>query len=406
MTPPADKVRLDWALFLVVIVGSQGFSAFLPGDAANAGFILSALIMASSVLPRLGLGLTVVASNPLVFLLAVFYFASALLSPRPPIALFFAGVLILMIIFFGLRRDEAEKSIRTFALAATFSLVPSIVGIVAPIAPVLRGAGKGGGYAGYFPWNSSAALCAAAALLSVVLTYRALGFAWWQLPAAAAALLMLTIAKSATTLFALAAAAGVIGLLVLLRKSGTQLRPLVVIAVVITGFALGPRAISFLSREQLSDVAQREESFSGRTRIWQWSLDGISESPYIGHGTDFWQSFGQWSRSAHNGLLDVALSAGLPAALVLFAIVVLAAARLTSKMGFLLPFLAFGVVANLALSQLTVPVIPALAVWLSVGTTLRIGRVRTDSVTVAGAAVSKIPGSGSAQMITARTTRS
>lgn len=406
MTPPADKVRLDWPLFLVVIVGSQGFSAFLPGDATNTAFSLSALIMAASVLPRLGPGLAVVASNPLVFLLAVFYLASALLSPRPLIALFFAGVLILMIVFFGLRRDEAERSIRTFALAATFSLVPSIVGIVAPIAPVLGGVGKGGGYAGYFPWNSSAGLCAAAALLSIALTYRALGFVWWQLPAAAAALLMLTVSKSATSLFALAASVGLFGLLVVLRKSGTQLRPLVIIAVAVTGFLLGPRAINFLSREQVADVAQRDESFSGRTRIWQWALDGISESPYIGHGTDFWQSFGEWSRSAHNGFLDVALSAGLPAALTLVAIVVLAAARLTSTMGLLLPFLAFGVVTNFALSQLTIPVIPALALWLAVGTTVRIERIRTDSVKAAGAAVSKIPGSGSAQTITARTARS
>ena len=403
MKPPADKVRLDWALFLVVIIGSQGFSAFLPGDAANTAFILSALVMASSVLARLGPGLSVVASNPLVFLLAVCYLASALQSPRPLTALFFAGVLILMIIFFGLRRDEAKKSIRTFALAATFSLMPSIVGIVAPIAPVLRGAGAGGGYAGYFPWNSSAGLCAAAALLSVALTYRALGFAWWQLPAAAAALLMLSLSKSATSLFALAASAGLFGLVVLLRKTGTQLRPLVILALTIAGFLLWPKAFNFMSREQLSDASQRTESLSGRTQIWQWALDGISESPYVGHGTDFWESFGAWSRSAHNGFLDVALSAGLPAALALVAIVALAAARLISAMSLLLPFLAFGVVTNFAVSQLTVPVIPALALWLAVGTTVRIGGIRTESVKVAGAAVSRTTGSGSSQTITART---
>jgi O-antigen ligase len=318
-------------------------------------------------------------------------------------ALFFAGVLILMIIFFGLRRDEAKRSVRTFALAATFSLVPSIVGIVAPIAPVLGGVGKGGGYAGYFPWNSSAGLCAAAALLSVALTYRALGFAWWQLPAAAAALLMLSLSKSATSLFALAASAGLFGLVVLLRRTGTQLRPLVILALTIAGFLLWPKATNLMSREQLSDASQRTESLSGRTQIWQWALDGISESPYVGYGTDFWQSFGACSRSAHNGFLDVALNAGLPAALALVAIVALAAARLISTMGLLLPFLAFGVVTNFALSQLTVPAIPALALWLAVGTTVRIGGIRTESVKVAGAAVSRTTGSGSSQTITART---
>jgi hypothetical protein len=93
----------------------------------------------------------------------------------------------------------------------------------------------------------------------------------------------------------------------------------------------------------------------------------------------------------------------LPAALALVAIVALAAARLISAMGLLLPFLAFGVVTNLALSQLTVPAIPALALWLAVGTTVRIGGIRTESVKVAGAAVSRTTGSGSSQTITART---
>ena len=405
MTLPTAKARRDWPLFLVVVVASQGFSAFLPGDATETTFILSGLIMAWSVLPMLGSGLALVVSNPLVFLLATCYLASGLLSPRPLHALFFAGLLMLMIIFTSLRRYEVEKSVQTFALGATFSLVPSIVGIVAPIVPTLTGVGKGGGYAGYFPWNSSAGLCAAGALLSIALTYKALGFAWWQIPSAAGALLMLWLSKSATSLLALAASAGLFGLLVLLRKAGTQLRPLLIIIMAIAGILLWPKIVNLLSREELSQVTQRNESLSGRTQIWEWALDGISEAPYTGHGTDFWQSFGEWSGSAHNGFLDVALSAGLPAALVLVAIVVLAAARLFSTMNLLLPFLVFGIVVNFAVSQLAVPSVPALALWLAVGTTVRIGGGRTGPMQLANAAVFPTAGNGSSETITARMSR-
>jgi O-antigen ligase len=250
------------------------------------------------------------------------------------------------------------------------------VGLVAPLVPVLKGAGQGGGYAGYFPWNSSAGLCAAAAVLSIVVMYLKSGYAWWQVPGLAAALYMLAVSRSATALLSLATGAAVLGLQATLRRIGPQVRPLFIVAVGIAGLFVVPKAVTLLSRKGLADITDRTESLSGRTQIWQWAIEGISESPFFGHGTDFWQSVGAWNKSGHNGFIDVALSSGMPAALGLAAIVVLAAVRLTRSSSAVLSFLAFGIATNLAVSQLAAPAIPALAIWLAVGTTLRTVEVR------------------------------
>jgi O-antigen ligase len=406
MTQPTVKGRLDWALLLVVIVASQGLSAFLPGEPARTAIALSTLIMGLAVLPKLGRGLAIVVSNPLVFFVAAWYVASAILAPRPLVAVYFAGVMILMIVFSSLRQGEIDRTIQTFTLATTVSLVPSIVGRVAPIVPVLSGAGKGGGYAGYFPWNSSAGLCAAAAVLCIVVMYLKCGYVWWQIPGVAVALYMLAISRSATAMLSLAAGAAVLGLQAILRRISPQVRPLLIVAVGIAGLFLVPKAVSLLSRKGLADVTDRTESFSGRTQIWQWAIEGISGSPYFGHGTDFWQSVGEWNKSGHNGFLDVALTAGVPTALGLAAIVVLAAVRLTKSSSAMLPLLAFGIAVNLAVSQLGAPAIPALALWLAVGTTLRTGEVRGGSVKATNATVSAMTASNSSQPTSASISRS
>jgi hypothetical protein len=191
----------------------------------------------------------------------------------------------------------------------------------------------------------------------------------------------------------------------MLRRIGPQVRPLFIVAVGIAGLFLVPEAASLLSRKGLADVMDRTESFSGRTQIWQWAIEGISESPYFGYGTAFWQSVGGWNKSGHNGFLDVALFAGVPTALGLAAMVVLAAVRLTRSSSAMLPFLAFGVTANLAVSQLGAPAIPALAVWLAVGTTLRSGEVRGSSIKATNANVSAMTASGSSQPTSASISR-
>ena len=385
MARASIRGRVDWALFLLILVSSGGLSAFLPGTSTAATIVLSSALMAVSILPELGRGLSVLLSNPLVFFLAAWSLMAGLLSPRPALAILFTTVAILIIVFSSLRQSSVERTIETFALGTTVAIAPSVVGLVAPIVPVYRYAGSSNGYAGYFPWNSAAGLCAAALLLSLVLVYFQTGLAWWLIPAAAVGLLMIVLSKSVTAMLALAAGLGVLGVQAVMRRASARTKPLMILAIGIIVLLVMPKAVSFLSRKSVAEVTGRNESFSGRTLIWTWAREGILESPYWGHGTDFWQSVGLWSKSGHNGFIDTALSSGVPAAVALCAIVVLAAVRLATTSSVLLPFLAFGVTANLALSQLVIPGLAALALWLAVGATVRVGEAGIERRTGVGA---------------------
>lgn len=381
--------RLDWGLFLIVVVASLGFSAFLPGEPLDTSLILSSAIMAVLVIREPVRAFAVVLSNPLVFFIAAWSLVAALLSPRQGLALVFTGALILMIVYTSVRESTADGTLRVFAMATATSLVPSIVGQVVPLfgVPVLQHAGSAGGYAGYFPWNSAAGLCAAAALLSATLVFLRTGFMWWQLPAAAAALFMLATTESATAQLALAAGGAVLGGQALFRRvRSAHSRIFVLVGVGVSAVIFAPRVFSYISGAAVADVADRTTTFSGRTAIWQFALDGMKESVFFGYGTEFWKMHGGWNNSGHNGFLDVALSSGVPAALALCAILVVAAARLARVWSPLLPLFAFGVVVNLAISQIAVPTVASLAVWLAVGATLRTGAARAPNEVTAAAA--------------------
>lgn len=364
--------RIDWPLFLTVVAASGGLAAFLPGKASVAILATSSAIMAFSILSALGHGLSVLLLNPLIFFLVAWSVSAGLLSERPVTAILSTVVLILTIVFASMRQDATERTLRTLAFATTFSLLPSMTGLVAPIGPLLRRAGSAGGYAGYFPWNSWTGLCAAAAVLTIALASMTSGIAWWHLPSAGGALVILVLAKSATAIMALAASLGVLGIQTALRRTSPRAKPLIVVAIGTAFLFLAPTAIDFVSKKSLADATGRNESLSGRTIIWQWATEGIKESPYWGYGTEFWRSVGEWNNSGHNGFLDVALFAGIPAALCVCLIIVVAAVRLTASWSLLLPLLAFGVSVNLVISQLISPTIPSLMLWLAVGATLRL----------------------------------
>lgn len=369
MNPRSGGV--DRALFLVVIIVSQGFAAFLPGSPTSTAIIISSVIMAFVVLRELDRGLAVLFANPLVFFVAAWSVAASLLSPRPGTALALAGVFILTIVFSAARESSPQCTIKTVALATTISLIPSLVGLVAPIFPVLSDAGSAHGYAGYFPWNSSAGLCAAAALLCTALTFSLSGFAWWQLPAAAGALLMLDKSASATATLTLVAAGTVVAVRALLRGISARMRPLAIVAAAALAILLAPTAAGLISVFSVARITDRTDSLSGRTQIWEWAREGIAESPYWGYGTEFWRARGEWNNSGHNGFIDIAISSGVPALLAICAIIAVAAVRLARASSLMLPLLAFGVTTNLVGSQLAVPAVGSLAIWLSVGTTLR-----------------------------------
>ncbi len=367
----ASTERLDWTLFSVLAIGSQGFSVFLPGNPVNTSLALCSVIIGFWIVPKMADGLRLLLLNPMVAFLVAWSVGAALLSSRQLVSLILNGTLILMIMYAGLRQKSTKITVLTFAAATTASLVPSAVGYFSPL-PTLRGAGTAAGYAGFFPWNSTAGICAAAAILGLALTYVVIGFKWWQLPSIAMAAMMLAVSKSATAILTLILALAVMATQQIVRRVDRQRRPLVLIAAAVVGFFLVPRIVDFFSAtSNLAKVANRTESLSGRTQIWEWALDGISRSPYWGYGAGFWTSAVGWNNSAHNGFIDVALNAGLPAFIAVCVIIVVSAAKHLFAQSILLPLLIYGVASNMAFSLLATPNIASMAIWLAVGANLR-----------------------------------
>ena len=376
--------RLDWGLFLLIIVSSYGFSAFLPGEPTVTSLLLSCAILSILVIRNLDDAFTAMSSNFLFVFLAFWSLGAALLSADIGRSLLRVGVLILMMAYVCMRESTAEQTLQTVALATTISLVPSIVGLIIPLGVPTKGrAGSSAGYAGYFPYNSIAGVCAAVALLSIAVLVFNASFKWWQLPGTAGALLMLVLSKSATAIVACAAGAVVLVGLVLVRRASPRTRPLAVAAGLgIVGALLAMKAPDLTS--EVAEATGRTSSFTGRTTIWQQALDGISESPILGHGGGFWDSYR--ANTAHNGYLDVAVSGGVPAVVALGAIIIVAGVRLAFASSPMLPLLVLGAVANIALAHLAAPSVTALAVWLSIGATVRRGMAKaSDDVGVSAA---------------------
>lgn len=378
-----SRADVDWGLFLLLVVASQGLSGFLPGDPSRTSILLSSVLLVFLVVRDLTRAFRTVSLSPLVLFFGFWFVCAALLSSRPTTSLYAALVLVLMLVYAVVRRSTTDATLQTFAIATSVSLVPSIIGLVTPIfVPVFTHAGSSGGYAGYFPWNSTAGLCAAAALLSTFLAFLAVGFKWWQLPCAAGALLMLVLADSATTQVTLLAAVGVLVGVTVLRRVRASSRPIVILVLGVLGISLLAKAVGdFTVLARVSEATGRAETVSGRTPIWEYALDGISDSPFWGYGSTFWDSL--WKNSAHNGFLDIALSGGVPAAVAFAAIVLIAAVRLAIAASPMLPMLIFGVVANLALSQAAVPSVASLALLLAVGAAASLGKDALGGIALA-----------------------
>ncbi|GAY16504.1 O-antigen ligase [Mycobacterium sp. shizuoka-1] len=369
MGEPRTTARpdVDWGLFVLVVVASQGFSAFLPGDQTRSTLILATVVLIGLVVRQLAQALSATWLSPLVLFLAFWLVGAALLSPRPMASLPQVVVLILMVVYTTTRQGTTKDTIHTFALATTFALVPSIIGLVTPIlAPVFAHAGSAGGYAGYFSWNSMSGMCAAAALLSIVLAFFYCGFWWWQVPGAAGAVLILVLSDSATADGAVLAAFAVLGCVAILRRVSLRNRRQAVIGVGIIAVLLVIKAVSDPEiLPKISEALGRTDTVSNRTYIWNYAMDGIAEAPYWGYGFGFWGSYTK--NSAHNGFLDLALTAGLPAVGALVVMILAAVGRLAVAASPMLPLLAFGIMINLALSQLAIPSVASLAILLAVG---------------------------------------
>ncbi|WP_163888642.1 O-antigen ligase family protein [Mycolicibacterium hippocampi] len=363
--------QIDWGLFLLVVVASQGYFGLIPaGEQWRKNLILiavGAILLVLIVRERTRL-FNSVYFPPLVLFMVAWYLLANLLSESPGYGPVF---LVGMIAYVFLRQSAAKPTLQTFALATTVALVPSMVGLFIPLGmPVFMHAGSSGGYAGYFPWNSFSGVCAAVAIVSIATLLFGAGFMWWHLPAVALALFALVVAKSATSTLACVAALGSLLMLTVMRRVDARHRLLVFVVAGMGVFvaALGLTGTSIFS--VIADVTGRDEDFSRRTDIWQYGLKGISESPYWGYGSTYWES--QRGNSAQNGFLEFALYAGIPAAIAFIGLVIVSGYRLIVALSPLLPFWTLGVVWSLAISQLAYPSVSSLPLWIAIASTARI----------------------------------
>ena len=372
MTQSQVGGRIDRGLFLLLVVASQGFVGFLPDRSLRISGVLSAAVLTFLVMVNPDRALSALLSRPIVMFLAFWLVVTALLSSRPEESMYVAVVFVLMAAYLLQLQSTTEQILQTFALASSVALVPSLIGFVAPLGvPVLSQAGSSGGYAGYFPWNSTAGLCAVAALMSIAALLVNGDFMWWHLPAGVGATVALVLAQSSVSLVTLVAVAGAMALNAVLARVGAAGRR----GLVIFGFSiLGATAAWFVDYEwvlvKLSDVTDRDVTLNVRSDLWERALDVISESPLIGYGSGM-----DWSdkyRSAHNGFLDLALNAGVPAFFVVAIIILIAGFRLSAARSPLIPFLAYGVVPNLGLSVLALPALPSIALWVAIGSAYRV----------------------------------
>ncbi len=383
MGHPRESGRIDWGLFLLVTLGAQGFYGFMPFEYSQRdqiNYALAGALLAILVILKVERALNAVWSSPLILFIVAWSVAAALTSPRPGSSLFVAMVLIMMIAYTSQRQSTNEQTLQTFALAATVSMIPSIVGRVTPLlgVPVFEHSGSAGGYAGYFPANSWSGMCAAATLLSIATLVVNSSFVWWYLPAVAVGLFLLVLTKSATSIVSCIVALGVLAGVTAWRRTSARFKPLIILgsgtAVLLAALTLGNRIDVFTT---LAGATGRDEKFSNRTDIWAFAGQQIAEAPLWGHGSGFWKGALQQTTgvarfgSAQSGFLEYALAFGIPAALTLGVLVIRSGYRLAIASSPMLPLWTFGVLQNVSNSQVAIPGIASLSLWLAIAAASR-----------------------------------
>ena len=121
------------------------------------------------------------------------------------------------------------------------------------------------------------------------------------------------------------------GLVAVRMVRGNALKSVVVTLVVLT-IAWHGALVGFATYDVILELLGRDPTLTGRTDIWLYTLQYISERPFTGYGYDaFWngdlspgaQYSEHWGTPhSHNGWLEIMIALGIPAALIMFGIVV------------------------------------------------------------------------------------
>jgi exopolysaccharide production protein ExoQ len=347
----AERSYLIAALSLIsalpFLLGSQPASvkeaAVIASDGDVAKQLVLALLYASFgvlVLWRAGMGAIKALGWPVLLLLALCA-ASALWSDLPVLALrrfaALAGT-VLVGLYLGLRCDVGEL---LGVLARAVGIVLAASFILALVEPSLGMDGEGR-FRGVFDHKNSMGIFAALGLL--VLAARLPHAGSWPAKVVhgtslAGCALALVVADSAASL---PAAVLGLGLLFALRRQrpGNRWAAFAILAVACLGALFLPLAVQ--EAGPLAEAIGRDTDFSGRDRVWEFSLELFERNPWLGYGYGtFWQGpagalFLRWSGfaapHAHNGYLQLALDSGAVAVAAFLVAVGVLLFRLTSRL--------------------------------------------------------------------------
>lgn len=217
---------------------------------------------------------------------------------------------------------------RLRSMAACFVVLSALFSAAFPHLATIAG-GYGDVYKGALrgilsdknPFGNALSSC----MVVLVLTARIGPGSWFRSPYVAcivAGLVMLVLSQSATSMiaFLIPALLFAVNRIVLAQTPNAGLRLLLVaIGTLLAGFVafVGPILLA-----EASGTVGRDATLTGRTEIWELTWNAALQRPLLGHGyLSFWQDYigengmlarlGMWEvAEAHNGFIEVLLSAG------------------------------------------------------------------------------------------------
>ena len=176
------------------------------------------------------------------------------------------------------------------------------------------------GYRGYFEWKNYLGECAAVALLLSLSEARYSGWRRVSGIVFVVIAILLTYLSDSKTALGLALICPLLAALTLMIRKATRISPALILLVIPIGYIF-LSSISNFNVYRLSYMFYGDSSLTGRTIIWEFAKQEISQSPVVGWGyQSFWLvpnspalESHSWVGSmpdAHNGYYDTLLELG------------------------------------------------------------------------------------------------
>lgn len=333
---PQGRLFARFEEVLTVVVMLMMTNAFLPmlsggaygsDEAFQAVFIGLYLLLLVPQIRLVRRIIGVAALDASVVALLIFAAASVVWSASPELSAWRIVALALTTAFgfYLATRFSLREQLRLLAISLAIACFASVLFVVAM--PDLATGRIGGSLSWNGIYHQKNVLGRVMSLATLVFATHAMltrgrcRFASWAMFAFAAFLVVMS--RSTTAIFAL----GVVVFslpVVFTRRLRRSLRLAIVIFWAV--LAVGVGTLVFEGRDTLLDLADKDESLSGRTRLWPEIWEEIERQPWLGYGySAYWQGlagpsrdlvslYPRWSNEpshAHSGVFDLALDLGL-----------------------------------------------------------------------------------------------